>query len=395
MRKIALIAGEASGDRLGARLMAALRRHASVNALRGEEEICFLGIGGAMMEEQGLSSLFPMQEISLMGFAEILPHIFRLRRRIAETVAFIEREKPEVVVTIDSPGFNFRVAKALRERGLHRPRLLHYVAPTVWAYKPERAAKTAALFDRLLVLLPFEPPYFEKEGLNTTFVGHAVVEDAYDPASGRAFRAQHQIPEDTLLLCIMPGSRKGELTKLLPVFSEAVNIFSRQLAASNQQLTIVIPATPYSATLLEAMPQNWPTPPLIVTGEENKRAAMLASQLALAKSGTVTLEAACAGLPMITAYKVSPVSAWLLRRMITTPYVNLINILMEREVIPEYLQERCTGERLGDALAQLWKDPSKQEAQRQDYAQALALLRAPVTGKTPSETAAEALLSLS
>lgn len=387
--KIALIAGEASGDRLGARLMGALspgRSALRTTASGKDDTIAFIGVGGSMMESQGLASLFPMQEIALMGFAEILPHVFRLKRLIARTVEFIEREKPDVLVTIDSPGFNFRVVKALRERGIHRPRFIHYVAPTVWAYKPERAKKTAALFDVLLVLLPFEPPYFEKEGLKTVFVGHAVTEDAYDLTAGAAFRKAHGIADDALLLCVMPGSRKGELTRLLPVFAEAARVL-------NQQLSIVIPATPYSAKLLERMKQDWPGAPIIVTGEENKRAAMLASDLALAKSGTVTLEAAMAGLPMLTAYKVNPLSAWLLRRMITTKFVSLINILMEREVIPEYLQERCTGALLGKALTELWEDKDKQQAQREDYAQAMAMLRAPQEGKAPSVVAAEAIMS--
>ncbi len=378
--KIALIAGEASGDRLGARLMAAL-------PLR--DDISFLGIGGPMMEAQGLSSLFPMQELSLMGFAEILPHIRRLKRRIQEAVEYIEQQQPDVLVTIDSPGFNFRVAKALRARGRVRPRFIHYVAPTVWAYKPKRAKKTAALFDHLLCVLPFEPPYFEKEGLPATFVGHAVVEDAYVQDDAQRFRQEHNLASDTLLLCVMPGSRKSELNKLLPVFCEAVMRFAQK----QKQLAMVIPATAYTAELLRQLPQDWPVQPIIVTGEENKRAAMLASDLALAKSGTVTLEAARAGLPMITAYKVSAASAWMLRRMILTPYVGLVNIMLKRELVPEYLQERCTGDALGSALEALWQNETQRHAQQEGYREAIAMLQAPLPGKLPSEVAAGIILS--
>lgn len=379
--KIALIAGEASGDRLGGRLMAALRHCEQSEAIQPQ----FIGIGGVMMEAQGLRSLFDMQELSLMGFAEVLPHARRLTRRIRETVAFIEREKPDVLVTIDSPGFTFRVVKKLRERGIVRPRLIHYVAPTVWAYKPKRAAKTAALFDALLVLLPFEPPYFEREGLPTHFIGHAVTEDDYKPAEAKVFRARHGIAEDARLLCVMPGSRRGELTQLLPVFTKAL----RQMEVP---LRLVIPSTTHSAALLERLQPHWPSVPIIVTDEAEKRAAMLASDLALAKSGTVTLEAAMAGLPMITAYKVNPLSAWLLRRMITTRYVNLINILMEREVIPEYLQQECTPEILSAALSGLAKNADKRAAQKRDYAEALRRLSSPQIGKSPSHLAAEIVL---
>ncbi len=378
--KIALIAGEASGDRLGGRLMAAL--HDSPH------NIAFSGIGGVMMEAQGLRSLFDMQELSLMGFAEVLPHARRLTRRIHETVAFIERERPDVLVTIDSPGFTFRVVKKLRGRGKARPRLIHYVAPTVWAYKPQRAAKTAALFDELLVLLPFEPPFFEREGLATHFIGHPVTEDEYRPAEAKAFRTRRGIAEGEPLLCVMPGSRHGELSKLLPVFTKAL----RQM---DVPLRLVIPATVHSAALLERLQPHWPSAPIMVTDEAEKRAAMLASDFALAKSGTVTLEAAMAGLPMITAYKVNSLSAWLLRQMITTRYVNLINILMEREVIPEYLQQECAPEILATALSGLAKNQDKRAAQKRDYAEALRLLSSPQIGKSPSQLAAEVVLGAS
>lgn len=376
--KIALIAGEASGDRLGGRLMSALKRQRS--------DIIFSGIGGTRMEEQGLKSFFPMQELSLMGFAEVLPHARRLKRRIRETVEFIEQQQPDVLVTIDSPGFNYRVVKLLREQGKVRPRFIHYVAPTVWAYKPKRAEKTATLFDELLTLLPFEPPLFEVHGLKTEFVGHGVTEDVYEAGK---FRAHHGIAPEKMLLCVMPGSRRGELEKLLPVFAEAVRLFASRLGAP---LSLVIPTTLHSARLLESMSQDWPVKPIIVTEESEKRAAMAAADLALAKSGTITLEAAMAGLPMIAAYKVHPLSAWLLRRMISTRFVSLINILEDREVIPELLQERCAGQEVGEALAALWRDDAKREEQRRAYAEALAKLRAPRADKTPSEVAAEIIL---
>ncbi len=385
--KIALIAGEASGDKLGGNLMAAL--------LRQRPEVSCVGIGGPHMEALGLRSWFPMQELSLMGFAEILPHIRRLKQRIRETVEQVEREVPDVLVTIDSPGFNYRVVKQLRKRGKVCPRFMHYVAPTVWAYKPKRAEKTATLFDHLLVVLPFEPPYFEKHGLKTTFVGHRVVEEPVDADAGARFRAQHGIDKGELLLAVMPGSRKGELEVLLPVFAEAVRQFHMSLRTqqSNKDIKIVLPATLHSARLMEAFAQHWPVSPVIVTDEDDKKAAMQAADLGLAKSGTVTLEAAKAGLPMITAYKVSPLSAWVLRRMILTKYVSLVNIIEQEEIIPELLQERCTPGHLAEALIALSKDKERQAWQREHYTQALAKLAAPEAGKTPSQVAAEIVLS--
>lgn len=188
-----LVAGEASGDILGARLMQALKRRRT--------DIRFAGVGGERMTAEGMDSLFPMQELSLFGLVEVLPHIPKLRRRLAETVEAVARQRPDVVVTIDSPGFNRRLARSLKPLGIP---LIHYVAPSVWAYRPGRAVKFSRLFDHLLALLPFEPPYFEKVGLDCTHVGHPAVEEAEERGDGAAFRAAHGIAADAPLLLALP-----------------------------------------------------------------------------------------------------------------------------------------------------------------------------------------------
>lgn len=380
-RHIALIAGETSGDQLGGWLMEALCARAP--------ELQFTGIGGATMQAQGLHSLFPMQELSLMGFVEIIPHIFRLQRRIRQVVAHITETRPDIVVTIDSPGFNFRVIKAVRLSGMHPlPRFMHYVAPTVWAYKPERAAKTAALVDELLALLPFEPPYFEKEGLRTHFVGHEIAWWWKEKGDGAAFRAAHRIAAEAPLLAVFPGSRRGELKRMLPVYAEAVARLHPRI--SGLEVVLQVPEA-LMAEVTHAT-HDWPVPRQIISNTENKKGLFAAATVGLAKSGTIGLECALAGLASVTTYRANALSAMIVRRMLKTPYVNLANILLERAVIPELLQENCTGPLLAEALAPLLCQELARAAQRHALAPVATLLGASAP-QSPSSKAAEIILN--
>lgn len=380
---IYLVAGEPSGDLLGAKLMMALKRQTR-NAVQ------FAGLGGSHMHAQGLESLFSYRELSLMGFWEILPHIPRLKRRIAQVAEDILQKKPDVVVTIDSPGFNFRLVKQLRADSRSAGiKFVHYVAPTVWAYKPKRAAKIAPLFDKLLTLLPFEPPYFEREGLACEFVGHPVLEDDYSKADGAAFREKHGIlPHDPILL-LLPGSRPKEIRQHLAIFMHTLDL----LTARFGHLTEVIVVPPGMRKEIEDHLAEWPGHPLVVSEPEEKHDAFAASTLALVKSGTVTLELACAEVPMVVTYRVSPVSAWLLRQMIKVKYVTLVNILLNKAVIPELLQERCQPDYLAHELAGMLINRDIGRKQKRQAHAALAMLL-PENGKSPSELAAQSVLSL-
>ena len=380
--KIALIAGETSGDQLGGWLMQSLKV--------ADPSLQFIGLGGDRMTEQGLQSLFPMQEIALMGFAEILPHIFRLKRRIRETAAFIEGEQPDILVTIDSPGFVFRVVKELRQRGKVRPRFIHYVAPTVWAYKPERAKKTAALFDQLLVLFPFEPPYFEREGLNTVFIGNQVAWEWKTRGDGAAFRHRHAIVADTPLLAIFPGSRHGELDRLLPIISKSIE----KLAARIPRLQVVVQVPEPLKIRLDVEAAAWKVPALIFSNREEKKDLFAAATAALAKSGTIGLECALAGLPAIIIYKVNAVTIWLIRRMLRISQANMANLLLGREILPELIQEDCTPEKIVDALLPLLTDETVRKTQRDALLQVGAMLGAD-DFLSPSDKAAKAILTLS
>lgn len=356
MTHIYLIAGEASGDCIAADLLAELTTR--------WPQARFSGIGGAEMEQQRFNSLFPMEELSLMGFAEILPHIQRLKARIKQTAEHISACQPDILITVDSPGFNFRVVQMLRKQQQHLP-CLHYVAPTVWAYKPQRAAKTAALYDGLMTILPFEAPYFEKEGLNTCFVGHPIAWRHSKPANGAAFRRQYNIDKDIPLLGMMPGSRIGELKRHLPVFKKTASRLKEHIP----NLQIMIPANEGKAPLIYHKTRQWPLPVTVCADPAQKREAFAACNLALAKSGTVALETVLAGIPTVTTYRANPLSVWIAKKMMRIPYVNLINIMAYFDnapaPIPEMIQEHCNPHSLSGILLQLWQSPQAQAAQQQ------------------------------
>ena len=379
-RLIFLIAGEPSGDMLGARLMAALKR-------KSGGTVRFAGVGGPRMGEEGLGSLFPIGELSVMGLAEVLPHVPRLLRRIRETAARIRALNPSVLITIDCPDFTFRVARRIRPDGAAMP-AIHYVAPQVWAWRPGKAKATADLFDRLMVLLPFEPPYFEAVGLPCTFVGHPVVESGAEKGDGPAFRRRHGIPAATPLICVLPGSRRSETKPLLPVFGQTL----ARLGQSWPHLRAVVPTVETVAGAVTAAARRWPVPALVLRGDAEKFDAFAAADAGLAASGTVTLELAMANTPMVVAYKVNPVTGWLARRLIRTRYVNLMNLVLDREAVPERLQDNCTPDELAETLFHLLTDGAAQQAQRAAFAEVLGKIGR--NGLAPSERAAEVVLSV-
>jgi lipid-A-disaccharide synthase len=373
-----LVAGEPSGDNLGARLMAGLKRQTG-GAVR------FSGIGGGAMVAEGLDSLFPIRELSLMGFAEILPHLPRLIRRLNETAETVRRTRPDAVVTIDSPGFTFRLAKRLR--GTDIP-IVHYVAPQVWAWKPERAAELKGLVDHLMTLLPFEPPYFEEHGIPCTFVGHPVLESGAGQGDGAAFRARHGLMPDSPLVCVLPGSRTSEVGRLLPVFGQALD----RLGGRYPGLNVVVPVAETVAALVSDESAGWTVPTIPVTDAQEKFDAFAASSVALTKSGTSTLELALAGVPMVVSYRMNPVTGYLAKRALQIPHVALINLLAEHELVPELLQGDCEPGKLADALATLLENEPMRDRQRTGFRQALGKLGG--LSPTPSDRAAKVVLDV-
>lgn len=377
MTRIFIIAGEASGDVLGNRLMTALHRH--------DPGIAFSGIGGARMTEAGLSSLFPMQEISYMGLAEILPHILHLKKRIDETIAAIRATQPDILVTIDSPGFTLRVLKAIGPGG---PKRVHYVAPQVWAWRQERVKHFPGLWEELLCLLPFEPAFFAPHGLHPVFTGHPVLESGADKGDAAAFRARHNLPADAVPIMLMPGSRVTETKRLLPVFRQTLAL----LNAEEKKLVPVLAAAAGIADAVAAQTADWAVRPIIVRGVAERYDAFAACKAALTKSGTSTLELAMAGVPMAVTYRVNPISGFLGRRLIKVPHVAMINLLAGKALVPELLQEQCRPDILAATLLALLRAPEQAAAQRAGFSAALASLRAPEGA--PSDAAAKAILAV-
>lgn len=377
--KVYVVAGEASGDLLGAHLMRSLKEQST-------RPIQFWGVGGPRMEAEGLKSLFPYYELSRLGFVEILPYAFNLMARIIRTAEDIHSKDPHILITIDCPGFCYRVARRLREEH-YSTLMLHYVAPTVWAYKPDRAEKCAMIFDHLLTLLPFEPPYFTKVGLPTTWVGHAAVAET-PVGNAAAFREKYQLEPDVPLFLLMPGSRKSEVRRHMPILAKTLTM----LAQEYPNLAIVTAVPQNMMPFVAPYFQNCPFRAIVLPGDMDKKDGIAASNLAIVKSGTVALEVAMANVPMIVTYRVHPISAWIFKRMATVKYVSLINILRRKEVIPELLQEMCHPFILFNAASVLMRDKARQQRQTEEQRLALAMLVP--QGEKPSDKAARAALEL-
>jgi lipid-A-disaccharide synthase len=375
-----LVAAEASGDDRGAGLARALKA-------RLGEGVRFVGVGGERMAAEGVQSPFDIADISILGLLEGLLAYPRIVRRADETAAIAQREHPDVAVLIDSWGFTLRVAQRLRRLDPKLP-LIKYVGPQVWATRPGRAKTLAATVDHLLSIHAFDAPFFEAEGLPVTFVGNSAL--SLDFSKARPARLRGQIaagPEDPILI-VLPGSRPGEIERVLPAFEDAV----RRLKDQRPGLHIVVPAAPTVAEMVKARVAGWSHRAHVIEGDEGKLDAMKAATVALACSGTVTTELALAGVPMVVGYRLGPVTHAILQRLIRTPYITLFNIAAQAFVAPELVQDRCTGPNLAHEVALRLDDAELRS--HQVLAQYAALDKMGRGGPDPSQAAAEAVLKL-
>lgn len=373
---IFLVAGEPSGDVLGGRLMVALK-DATDGAVR------FVGVGGPAMRAAGLESLFPMSELSVMGIVEILPHARLLFRRMRETAAAIDAAAPDAVVTIDAPAFAHGVAKRIRSDGIPR---IHYVAPQLWAWRPWRVHKFRRHFHHLLALLPFEPEWFARHGVDCRFVGHSVVESEVAQADGVGFRSRHGIESGARAICVLPGSRRGEVSRLAGPFGETLERLHERFPG----LTAVIPTVPHVSPQVREAFGGLPLRTVVVDDPAEKFSAMAACDAGLAASGTVTLELAMAGVPFVAAYRVATVTSLLARLLVRVRYANLINLTLDREVVPEFIQGRCRADLLSEILGRLLDGGgAAQVAAMRPALEAMGL-----GGPMPSQRAAEQVLQI-
>ena len=352
--KLFLLAGEASGDRLGAELMRGLRQL--------KTDVRFRGIAGPEMQSEGLDSLFDMAELSVMGLAEVLPKYFALKRRLDQTVAEVLAWKPDILVTIDSPDFCLRVARAVRAAD-PSIRTCHYVAPSVWAWRPGRAKKMAAYIDHVLALLPFEPPYMQAEGMACDFVGHPVAAQAAVTSKQIAqFQADFGLDPARRSLVVLPGSRASEIKRLLPIFCKVV---AQPYFAEFQ---LIFPTLPHLEPLLRAEIDALAQDTVLVTGAgltaadaaEQRLVAYGAATAALAASGTVSLELAAAGTPMVIAYDMGFISRMVIGAMLKIDTVTLVNLVSETRAVPEFIGKDCKAERIAPALQQILDAPDAQ-----------------------------------
>jgi lipid-A-disaccharide synthase len=376
---IYLVAGEESGDRLGASLIRALRR-----ATNGK--VRFSGIGGAQMAAEGVSSLFPLGELAIIGFAAIVGSLPKILARIREAADAAIAANPDVLVIIDSPEFTHRVARRVRARAPHIP-IVDYVCPSVWAWRPGRARAMRGYVDRVLALLPFEPEAMRRlGGPPTTFVGHPLGEQAerLRPNAEEARRRESAPP----LLLVLPGSRSGEVRRMAPVFGQALG----QVAAKAGTLDVVVPAVPRLAQAVRTAVAAWPVPARVVTDPAEKDAAFRSARAALTKSGTSTLELAVAGIPMVAAYKVPLVEEVVARLMIKVQSAILTNLVVGENVVPELLQRGCTPESLAAALVPLLGDTPERRRQTEAFARLDGIME--IGRAVPSERAAAAVLAL-
>jgi lipid-A-disaccharide synthase len=366
-RTVFLIATEESGDRLGANLMKVLRQRLG-GAVR------FEGVGGQSMAREGLVSLFAIEELSIIGFATVVKQLPKVLRLIRETADAVMRGQPDVLVIIDSPDFTHRVARRVRARDPAIP-IIDYVSPSVWAWRPGRARAMRTYIDHVLALLPFEPEEYRKlRGPPCSYVGHPLTEQM--PTLRPNPKEQKRRNEAPPVLLMLPGSRRSEIAHHLAIFGEALS----RLQAEGLTFELILPTMPHLSEMVGEGVRGWSVTPRIVVGEQEKRAAFRIASAALAKSGTVTLELALAGVPMITAYRVGEVEAWVLRRAIKAKSVILANLVLGENVIPEFLQQDCTPEKLSRGLREILSDSALRRRQLAAFAGIEAIMS---TGNQP------------
>jgi lipid-A-disaccharide synthase len=374
---IFLIATEESGDRLGAALMQALRQQLG--------EVRFVGIGGHGMAREGLRSLFPIEELSIIGFAAVVQRLPMILRRLREATEAVIAAAPDVLVIIDSPDFTHRVARRVRAQAPSIP-IIDYVSPTVWAWRPGRARAMRGYVDHVLALLPFEPAEYRRlQGPPCSYVGHPLTEQLDSLRPNENERVLRAAEPPTLL--VLPGSRRSEIRHHIAVFGAAIGLLRAQGVAFEP----VLPTTPHLESLVRESVESWPVQPQIVVGEVDKRAAFRTARAALAKSGTVTLELAVAGVPMVTAYRAGSLEIWIARRVVRPGTVILANLVIGEDVVPEFIQEDCTADRLAAALREVLADTPLRRRQLDGFAKIDDIMA--TGGRSPSACAAEIVIA--
>jgi lipid-A-disaccharide synthase len=387
-KKFFIIAGEPSGDIIGAKIIEEIK----IQMAKRNEECLFVGIGGQNMISQGLESLFKIDDLSVMGFSEVLPHIIRLLNMMVILSEKMAIENPDYIITIDAPDFNFRlIKKFIQIAPNHKAKKIHLIAPSVWAYRKGRAKKIAKLYDLLLAILPFEPPYFQKHGLPTIFIGHPIIEDAPDfskkAAINSEFRKKYGLKDSNIVILVTPGSRISEVKRIFPEFIATINLLAKEIP----NLKILIPVVSKTKQMVESLIPKIEVKSIIIEQEE-KTAAFFVANYALAKSGTNTLELSLFQIPMIIAYKISKISHFIAKLLIKIKFANIINLILNKELIKEMLQENCQPSKMAKEMMRLINDKDLAAKQIAESQIALKILGLGSNVKAAKKAATEILL---
>ncbi len=382
--KLFFIAGENSGDSLAAGLIRELK---AMKAESGAQVEC-LGVGGPMMKAAGMNVLLPLDQISVIGIWEVLPKIprlFKLFKAIAEEII---KQSPDAVITIDFPDFNFLLAKSLRKRG-YKGKIIHYVAPSVWAWRKGRAKKIASFLDGLICLFPMEPEYFKPHNLKAAFVGHPIVETRVDAADGRVFREANDIPQGTKTLGLFFGSRETEFKHI----SQNIKISAAMVNDVITNIRFVVPTLPATEYNVQVLLRDFDLPFHISSNQAFKWESFKACDVAIAASGTVALELSYAGIPHVCVYRMNPVTYLILRTMVKIKHAHLANILLNEEVVPEYIQGKCKPEEIAQKIIELYTNQQTRQAQLEKFKKVRELIGGSEE-KKPSRKAAEFVLGI-
>lgn len=375
--KLFFIVGEDSGDALAAPLIEHLKE------MHGDTLEC-TGIGGPAMEEQGFETLLPLDQISVIGLWEVLPKIPRLLKISKAIIEEIEQQQPDAVVTVDFPDFNFAVAKKLKQRGIYKGKLIHYVSPSVWAWRPGRAKKISAFLDGIMCLFPMEVEHYTEHGLKAKHVGHPLVESNARTANGALFRQENSIPESAHTLGLFFGSRDNEFKNLSTILKNSAMLLD---VGEEEKIHVIAPTLPKHEYSIQKIMTGFKLPMYISANSNVKWESFKACDVAIATSGTVALELSYAGIPHVIAYKVNFMTSLILKLLVKTKHAHLANILLQEDVVPEFLQNKCTAENIAETAYNLLHDPEKRNAQIQQFEKLHALLKGDGDG-TPNENAA-------
>lgn len=378
MKKVFFIVGEDSGDVIAANLIRELK------AMHGDEIEC-LGIGGPLMAEQGFNELLPMSQISVIGIWEIIPELPRLYRLFHAIQEEIEKQKPDILLTVDFPDFNFMLGKSLKKRGKFRGKHVHYVAPSVWAWRPGRAKKVSSFLDAMICLFPMEVRHFAQYKLKTVCVGHPIVETDIDHGDGASFREANEIPETARTLGLFFGSRESEFKHTGHILREAAMLVDD---VEKEKLRVIAPTLPKTEYDVQRRLTGFKLPLYISSNPDVKWDAFKACDAAIAVSGTVALELAYAGVPHVIAYKVSPVTYFILKLMVKVRHVHLANILLKGDIVPEFLQHKCTSIEIAKEASALLRSRELRDKQKEKFTELRQILGGN-DEKKPSRKAAE------